>query len=294
MSAEPLLALEDVRAWYGRVPALFGVSLEVGENEIVALLGPNGAGKSTTLRAISGVVRPVGAVRFAGKPIDGKSPDVIARMGIAHVPEGRGLFPSLTVQENLRVGSLVAPPGTDAAAEVQRVFSIFPKLEQRARQLAGTLSGGEQQMLAIGRALVSRPRLLLIDELSLGLAPAIVMELFGLIPDIARSGTAVLLVEQFVGHALHVAARAYVLEKGHVSWSGDASTLAARREFVEASYLGHGRGARRERTGVDGFVEKIEVPVRVGELRAIQREAAASGCTVEELLAQRVNDGGRR
>jgi len=291
--SEPLLRLQDVRVWYGRVPALFGVSLEVAPGEVVALLGPNGAGKSTTLRAISGVVRPVGLVEFDGRQIDGRSPDTIARLGIAQVPEGRGLFPSLTVMENLQIGGYVAPRGTDVAAEIERALSLFPVLGARARQPAGTLSGGEQQMLAIGRALISRPRLLLIDELSLGLAPTIVAGLFSLIPEIAASGTAVLLVEQFVGHALNVASRAYVLEKGGVSWAGPAATLADRREFVEASYLGNGRSDRRaRRSGATPFVEQVAVDVPVAQLRALQREAAAGGITVERILADRLRTPG--
>jgi len=287
----PLLVLEDVAAFYGAVPALFDVSLDVGEGEIVALLGPNGAGKSTTLRAISGVVKAVGSITFGGRRIDGLSPDVVARLGIAHVPEGRGLFPSLTVQENLKLGTFVAPDRSTASADTDRVFEIFPVLRERISQVAGTLSGGEQQMLAVGRALVSRPRLLLVDELSLGLAPPIVERLFAIIPQIAASGTAVLLVEQFVGHALRVASRAFVLERGNVSWSGASSALARRKDFVEASYL----GTSRKRTRADepaSVAARVAVPVPVRELRALQREAAASGSSVEELLAARLSPDG--
>jgi branched-chain amino acid transport system ATP-binding protein len=295
---EPLLAVEGVSAFYGGIQALFGVNLEVGEGEIVALLGANGAGKTTTLRAVSGVVQKVGAIRFAGRRIENEEPDVIARLGIAHVPEGRGLFPSLTVAENLRIGTFVAPPGAAASEGIERAFELFPVLRERASQEAATLSGGEQQMLAIGRALASRPRLLLVDELSLGLAPAIVDRLFEIVPQLASGGTAVLLVEQFVTHALRVANRATVLEKGQVAWSGPASELAKRREFVEAAYLGAGRGKRRrpaEPVAPEGDREheRVSVPIPARALRALEREAAAAGRTVDELLADRLDRASR-
>ncbi|MBI4730438.1 MAG: ABC transporter ATP-binding protein [Acidobacteria bacterium] len=287
-----MLSLEDVSASYGRVRALFGVSLEVAEGEAVALLGANGAGKSTTLRAISGVIRPEGRVVFDGKRIDRLAPDSIARLGVAHVPEGRGLFPSLSVIENLKTGTFVRA-ATERPAGIERVLDLFPVLRERPGQLAGTLSGGEQQMLAIARGLVSEPRLLLVDELSLGLAPTIVGKLFALIPSITESGTAVLLVEQFVAQALGVARRAYVLESGRVAWTGTTEALAGRREFVEASYLGRADGGRRRNAGAPEFTERVQVQVPVGELRALQRRAAADGRSIEDLLAERVIERGR-
>jgi branched-chain amino acid transport system ATP-binding protein len=290
-SSAPLLVLDDVFAFYGNIQALFGVTLDVQEGEVVALLGANGAGKSTTLRSISGVVRGVGRITFAGRRIEGKPPEDVARLGIAHVPEGRGLFRSLTVRENLRTGTFVAPPGTNASEEIERVFEMFPVLRERASQQAATLSGGEQQMLAIGRALVSRPRLLMVDELSLGLAPTIVEELFAVIPRLAAGGTAILLVEQFVEHALRVADRAAVLERGKVGWFGKAKTLARRRGFVEASYLGArpmGNGAR-DLPETDPFVERVAVPLSPRALRTLQREASVAGRSVEQLLAERLN-----
>ncbi len=237
--AEPLLALEGVEARYGPFKALHGVSLTVGEGEIVAVLGANGAGKTTTLRAISGTVRRSGTIRFAGKSIAGRSPEAVARLGVAHVPEGRGTLSELSVGENLRLG---AYPRRDRAAireDEQRVLALFPWLEERRGQRAGTLSGGEQQMLALARALMLRPRLVLLDEPSLGLAPKIVAEIFRIVGELnEREGLTVLVVEQNALLALQAASRAYVLEVGRVALEGGSETLR-RNESVRRSYLGY-------------------------------------------------------
>jgi branched-chain amino acid transport system ATP-binding protein len=229
----PLLELRDVEARYGAVRALHGVSLTVGEGEIVAVLGANGAGKTTTLRAISGTVRRGGNVSFDGSRLGG-GPEAAARIGIAHVPEGRGTFAELTVLENLRLGAY-----TRRRAELARAYAHFPWLEERAEQRAGTLSGGEQQMLALARALMLRPRLLLLDEPSLGLAPIVVRELFATVRTLnEEDGLAVLVVEQNAILALDTAARAYVLEAGRVAVEG-ASTELRENEAVRRSYLGY-------------------------------------------------------
>jgi branched-chain amino acid transport system ATP-binding protein len=230
-----LLELRDVEARYGPVTALHGVSLDVGEGEVVAVLGANGAGKTTTLRAVSGTVRRTGDIRFAGKKL--RTPEGAARAGIAHVPEGRGTFTALTVWENLRLGAYTrrGNPSEDA----QRVFQYFPRLEERRDQQAGTLSGGEQQMLALGRALMARPRLFLLDEPSLGLAPLVVQEIFGALEKLNREdGIAALVVEQNANIALASAARAYVLEVGRVVVEGPSDELRA-NESVRRSYLGY-------------------------------------------------------
>ena len=235
----PLLELRDVRARYGPIVALQGVSLTVGEGEIVALLGANGAGKTTTLRAVSGTVRRSGEVVFGGRSIGRRSPEAIARLGIAHVPEGRGLFTELTVWENLRMGGYVRGERKTIKQEAPRVFGYFPWLERRRDQQAGTLSGGEQQMLALARALVSRPQLLMLDEPSLGLAPTIVQELFRIVTQLnAEDGVTVLVVEQNASIALEAAARAYVLEVGRVAVEGSSAELEE-HEGVRKSYLGY-------------------------------------------------------
>ncbi|HEY6151897.1 MAG TPA: ABC transporter ATP-binding protein [Gaiellaceae bacterium] len=237
--AEPLLALEGVEARYGPVKALHGISLSVGEGEIIAVLGANGAGKTTTLRAISGTVRRSGTIRFAGKSIAGRSPEAVARLGIAHVPEGRGTLSELSVGENLRLG---AYPRRDRAAireDEERILVNFPWLEERRNQRAGTLSGGEQQMLALARALMLRPRLVLLDEPSLGLAPRVVAEIFRIVGELnEREGLTVLVVEQNANLALEAASRAYVLEVGRVALEGGSETLR-RNESVRRSYLGY-------------------------------------------------------
>ena len=234
-----LLELHDVEARYGPIKALHGVSLTVNEGEIVALLGANGAGKTTTLRSVSGTVRRSGRIVFDGKPLPRGRPDAVARAGIAHVPEGRGLFTQLSVWENLRMGAYVRGERKTLKAEAPRVFKYFPWLERRRDQQAGTLSGGEQQMLALARALVGRPRLLMLDEPSLGLAPTIVQELFRIVTELnAEDGVTVLVVEQNANVALDAAARAYVLEVGRVAVEGDSAELR-RHEGVRKSYLGY-------------------------------------------------------
>ena len=234
-----LLELRGVEARYGPIKALHGVSLTVGEGEIVALLGANGAGKTTTLRAVSGTVRHTGEIVFEGKQIVRSKPDAVARAGIAHVPEGRGLFAELSVWENLRMGAYVRGERRTLRQEAPRVFKYFPWLERRRDQQAGTLSGGEQQMLALARALVGRPRLLMLDEPSLGLAPTIVQEIFRIVKELnADEGLTVLVVEQNANVALAAAARAYVLEVGQVAIEGESAELR-RHEGVRKSYLGY-------------------------------------------------------
>jgi branched-chain amino acid transport system ATP-binding protein len=234
----PLLELRDVQAGYGPIKALHGVSMRVDQGEIVAVLGANGAGKTTALRAVSGLVGHSGAIVFDGKQIERASPERVARLGIAHVPEGRGIFAELSVLENLRLGSYVRRNGS-WKAELARVTGYFPWFEGRGDQQAGTLSGGEQQMLALGRALMARPRLLLLDEPSLGLAPLIVRELFAIVSELnEKEGLTLLVVEQNARLALRAASRAYVLEVGRVVLEGPSDELA-RNESVRKSYLGY-------------------------------------------------------
>jgi branched-chain amino acid transport system ATP-binding protein len=235
----PLLELRDVKARYGPIRALHGVSLTVDEGEVVSILGANGAGKTTTLRAISGAVRKSGDVAFDGRSIAKRAPESVARLGVAHVPEGRGLFGELTVWENLRMGAYVRGERKTFKQEAPRVLGYFPWLEARKNQEAGTLSGGEQQMLSLARALVSRPRLLMLDEPSLGLAPTVVQELFAIVTQLnADEGLSVLVVEQNANIALESSARAYVLEVGKVAVEGTSDELR-RHEGVRRSYLGY-------------------------------------------------------
>ncbi len=234
----PLLALQDVEARYGQVLALHGISLEVAEGTIVALLGANGAGKTTTLRAISNTVRSTGEVLFEGKRIGRRSPEAIAALGVAHVPEGRGIFPDLTVRENLRLGAYTRRDRR-VKEDLERVFGYFPRLREREAQAAGTLSGGEQQMLALGRALMARPRLLMLDEPSLGLAPLVVREIFEIIGRLnSEEGLTVLVVEQNAKLALAACNQALVLEVGRIVLRGDGTELQA-NESVRKSYLGY-------------------------------------------------------
>jgi branched-chain amino acid transport system ATP-binding protein len=236
---EALLELEDVTARYGPVAALHGVSLSVGEGEAVAVLGANGAGKTTTLRAISGTVKRGGRLAFAGKSIARNSPEAVVRAGIAHVPEGRGTLTELTVRENVRLGAYTRRDRPAIKEDEERVLGYFPRLEQRRDQRAGTLSGGEQQMLALARALMLRPRLLLLDEPSLGLAPLVVAEIFRIVGELnERDGLAVLVVEQNAALALEATSRAYVLEVGKVAVEGESAALR-RDESVRRSYLGY-------------------------------------------------------
>ena len=233
-----MLALEGVTARYGRITALSDVSLAVAAAEFVCLIGANGAGKTTTLKAISGLVPATeGRIRFEGRDIQGLPPQEILRRGIAHCPEGRRVFPYMTVDENLAMGAYVRTDVAAVASDLDRVFTHFPILAERRRQAAGTLSGGEQQMLAIGRALMARPRLILFDEPSLGLAPTVVETVFAIIAGIQREGTTVLMVEQNAYMALALASRAYVMETGRIVLEGPAQALAA-NEHVKKAYLG--------------------------------------------------------
>ena len=235
-----MLRLCDIDVYYGLVLALRQVSIDVSEGEIVALLGANGAGKTTTLRAISGVVRPRrGRIEFVGERIDGFAPERIVQMGIVQAPEGRQIFPELSVKENLLIGTYARRDRKAVAQDFDRVYTHFPVLKERERQPAGTLSGGEQQMLAIGRALMARPKVLLLDEPSLGLAPIMTRQIFDIIRTLNAEGTTILLVEQNARLALGVSTRAYILETGRIVLSGQSESLL-KSEEVKRSYLGAG------------------------------------------------------
>ena len=235
----PLLELKDVHTYYGKIHALKGVSLTVNEGEVVTLIGSNGAGKSTTLRTISGLLRPrQGDVQLRGRSLTTTPPHKIVQAGIGHVPEGRGVFPVLTVMENLEMGAYLLNDNDEMERRANMVFKIFPRLQERINQKGGTLSGGEQQMLAIGRALMQNPRVLLLDEPSMGLAPLLVEEIFNIIRRLnTEQQTTILLVEQNAQAALQVAHRAYVLETGSIIMSGDAQEMLADPRVIEA-YLG--------------------------------------------------------
>jgi branched-chain amino acid transport system ATP-binding protein len=234
-----LLELREVEARYGQVKALHGVSLAVEEGQIVSVLGANGAGKTTTLRAVSGMVRRSGEIVFGGRSLVRRSPESIARLGIAHVPEGRGILAELSVWDNIRMGSYTRRDRAGIRKDVERALAYFPWIEERRRQQAGTLSGGEQQMLALARALVSRPRLLLLDEPSLGLAPLVVQEFFRIVSLLnEEEGLTVLVVEQNANIALQVSKQTYVLEVGRVALAGSADELR-QHEGIRSSYLGY-------------------------------------------------------
>jgi branched-chain amino acid transport system ATP-binding protein len=234
-----LLTVDGIETYYGNIQALKGISFEVPEGSIVTLLGANGAGKSTTLKSISGLVPPArGTVAFKGRRIEGLPSESIVRLGISHVPEGRELFPELTVLENLKMGAYTRTDKRAIHQGLERVQANFPILAERRSQLAGTLSGGEQQMLAIGRALMAEPTLMLLDEPSLGLAPMLVEEIFRIIREIHKSGTTVLLVEQNANKALSIADYGYVLETGTIALAGESQKLR-RDDHVRRSYLGH-------------------------------------------------------
>lgn len=233
-----MLELQNVEVFYGGIRALKGVSLTVNAGELVTLIGANGAGKSTTLKSISGLLRPKqGAILYQQQPLTALAPNRIVGLGIAHCPEGRRIFGGLTVEENLRLGAVQRTDQAAVAADYERMYTLFPRLKDRRRQLGGTLSGGEQQMLAISRALMSRPRLLLLDEPSLGLAPLLVETIFATIRQLKAEGTTILLVEQNARQALAVADRAYVMETGRITLAGPAAALAQNPE-VERTYLG--------------------------------------------------------
>ncbi|ALO38699.1 ABC transporter ATP-binding protein [Alcaligenes faecalis] len=235
---EPLLALQDVVAGYGYLTALHGVSLHVQPGEVVAILGANGAGKSTTLRAISGLIRPTsGQITWKGQVISGRSPEHILKLGLAHCPEERHVWPEMTVEDNLDLGAYLIKSKTEVERRKGIAFHRFPRLKERYRQLAGTLSGGEQQMLAIARALMSEPELLILDEPSLGLSPKMALEVFQVVRDISEHGVSILVVEQNVHNALNVASRAYVLETGRVIAEKDSASMLKDPELLSA-YLG--------------------------------------------------------
>ena len=234
----PLLEVQDLHVSYGAIRALRGISLHVEEGEIVTLIGANGAGKSTTLRTLSGLLTPKsGAIQFEGQSLVGVPAHEIVRRGVVHVPEGRGIFPELTVEENLRLGAYIRNDVAGIKADHERVLEIFPRVRERLQQYAGTLSGGEQQMVAIARGLLTRPKLLLLDEPSLGLAPQIVKTIFQVIQEVNKQGTTILLVEQNARMALKIAQRAYILEVGEIERAGSAAELAASDE-VRKAYLG--------------------------------------------------------
>jgi branched-chain amino acid transport system ATP-binding protein len=234
----PILSVENLRVGYGAIEALRGVSLEVPAGQVVALIGANGAGKTTTLRAVSGMLRPAGgSVRLFGEDVTGLPSHRLVARGMAHAPEGRGIFLNLTVEENLDLGAYLRRDRAGIRADLEKSFALFPVLAERRAQVAGTLSGGEQQMLAVARALMSRPRLLLLDEPSLGLAPQIVERIFGVLREVNETGVAMLLVEQNAHKALQLAHRGYVLETGQVAMSGTGRELLASPE-VRKAYLG--------------------------------------------------------
>lgn len=233
-----MLKVEDINVYYGAIHAIKGVSLEVPDGEIVALIGSNGAGKSTTLRTISGLMKPkTGKILYEGNDITGIAAHKLVGMGLCQVPEGRHVFANMTVLENLELGAYLRNNKDGIAKDMENVFERFPRLLERKNQIAGTLSGGEQQMLAMGRALMSRPKLLLLDEPSMGLAPLLVKEIFNIIKDINATGTTILLVEQNANMALSIADKAYVLETGRITLSGTAKELASSEE-VRKAYLG--------------------------------------------------------
>ena len=232
-----MLKAENLNVYYGPIHAVKGVSFEVSEGEIVTLIGANGAGKSTTLKTVSGLMRSRGgSIEFMDKSIASTAPHKIVELGIAHVPEGRRVFTRMTVEENLDMGAFTAK-GTNIDADKERVFEQFPRLKERRKQIAGTLSGGEQQMLAMGRALMSTPKLLMLDEPSMGLAPILVEQVFDIISALHKAGTTILLVEQNAEMALSIADRAYVMETGRITLSGTGKELAASEE-VQKAYLG--------------------------------------------------------
>lgn len=233
-----MLKIENLVVSYGGIEALKGISLEVEEGKIVTLVGANGAGKSTTLRSIVGLVKPKsGTITYKGKDLLAEKTQNIVRNGITLVPEGRRIFPNLTVFENLKIGAFTRTDSKEISADLERVYSTFPILKERSWQLAGTLSGGEQQMLAVGRALMSRPKLLMMDEPSLGLAPLIVKEIFEIIKEIHKQGVTILLIEQNANAALHIAHKGYVLETGRITLTGTGKELLENEE-VKSAYLG--------------------------------------------------------
>jgi len=235
-----MLKVEDINVYYGNIQALKGVSLEVNEGEIVTLIGANGAGKSTLLKTLSGLLKPKkGSIHYLGKPISGKAAQSIVKAGISHVPEGRRVFSNMTVEENLELGAYLRNDKNEIKKDLEKVYEVFPRLQERKKQLSGTLSGGEQQMLAMGRAIMARPKLLLLDEPSMGLAPLFVKTIFKVIQEINATGTTILLVEQNANMALSIADRGYVIETGKVVLSGTATELLESDDLKQAYLGGH-------------------------------------------------------
>ncbi|MBO0996416.1 ABC transporter ATP-binding protein [Bacillus sp. SD075] len=235
-----MLKIEDINVYYGNIQALKGISLSINEGEIVTLIGANGAGKSTMLKTISGLLKPKqGKVIYEGQSIGGKAAQSIVKMGISHVPEGRRVFANMTVEENLQLGAYLRKDKAGIKQDMEKVYELFPRLLERLKQQSGTLSGGEQQMLAMGRALMAKPRLLLLDEPSMGLAPLLVKQIFHIIEEINKTGTTILLVEQNANLALSIADRAYVVETGRIVLSGKSEELTASEEIKNAYLGGH-------------------------------------------------------
>jgi branched-chain amino acid transport system ATP-binding protein len=287
----PLLEVEGLQVAYGGVLAVRDVSFSVSAGEVTAVLGANGAGKTTTLLAISGLVRPrAGDVRVDGRSVVGSAPERVARLGVAHVPAGRGIFPGLSVADNLRMGLYGAGRDRteDGRASVEEVLDLFPILRERREQAAGTMSGGQQQQLAIARALVQRPRLLLLDEMSMGLSPTVVLDLFALVQRIAAAGVGVVMVEQFVGQALRVADRAVVLEQGRVVAAGAPSELTA--DEIGAAYLG-GHVELHDLPGPPPeAVQAQPVSLPGVDVRRLERLAARRGVPVEVVAQELLED----
>lgn len=235
-----MLKIDDINVYYGNIRALNGMSLEVNEGEIVTLIGANGAGKSTLLKTISGLLKPkMGKILYNDQSIGGKPVQSIVKMGISHVPEGRRVFANMSIEENLQLGAYLRKDKEGIKQDMNHVYELFPRLLERKKQMAGTLSGGEQQMLAMGRALMARPQLLLLDEPSMGLAPILVKQIFSIIEEINKTGTTILLVEQNANLALSIADRAYVVETGRIVLSGTAEELNASEEIKKAYLGGH-------------------------------------------------------
>ncbi|MDQ7862019.1 ABC transporter ATP-binding protein [Peribacillus frigoritolerans] len=235
-----MLKIEDINVYYGNIQALKGISLSINEGEIVTLIGANGAGKSTLLKSISGRLKPKqGKIIYEGDSIGGKAARSIVKMGISHVPEGRRVFANMTVEENLQLGAYLRKDKAGIKQDMEKVYELFPRLLERLKQQSGTLSGGEQQMLAMGRALMAKPRLLLLDEPSMGLAPLLVKQIFHIIEEINKTGTTILLVEQNANLALSIADRAYVVETGRIVLSGKSEELTASEEIKNAYLGGH-------------------------------------------------------
>src|SRR5260221_4762058 len=283
-----LLEARGLRTGYGRLPVVFNVDIEVKEGEIVALLGANGAGKTTTLRALSGMLPLMaGDVCLDGKSLKRSAANEIARAGVVHVPQGRGIFPNLRVDETLRLaGAMARIRPAEVDARVADAYAVFARLYERRTQLAGTLAGGEQQMLAIARGLIMKPRLLMIDEMSQGLAPTIEQGLFAIVRSLPEQGVSVLIVEQFVTHALAVASRAYVLEKGEVAFNGKPAELARDEAFVKGSYLGEdGFDAADADAAELRPDDTADLPLHAdGLLQTIEDRAAHEGRNATEVL----------